>query len=104
VADKEDKKPGDRGNDKTVTIIVEATPHQWPKNEAISYAQVVTLARNSFAASFLPEAAKAKHLAAVDAAAPLTELRRNSNPATPDRMPAFTTSPSGSVTFVPAVT
>lgn len=28
---------------KTVTIIVEGTPHQWPKNEHISYAQVVTL-------------------------------------------------------------
>jgi hypothetical protein len=28
---------------KTVTIIVEGTPHQWPKNEQISYAQVVTL-------------------------------------------------------------
>lgn len=28
---------------KTVTIIVEGTPHQWPKNKQISYAQVVTL-------------------------------------------------------------
>ncbi len=28
---------------KTVTIIVESTPHQWPKNEQISYVQVVTL-------------------------------------------------------------
>lgn len=28
---------------KTVTIVVEGTPHQWPKNEQISYAQVVTL-------------------------------------------------------------
>jgi hypothetical protein len=28
--------------DKTVTIIVEATPHEWPKGE-ISYAEVVTL-------------------------------------------------------------
>ena len=26
-----------------VTIIVEATPHKWPKGEKISYAQVVTL-------------------------------------------------------------
>ena len=43
MADKEDKKPDDKGRDKTVTIIVEATPHEWPKNEAISYAQVVTL-------------------------------------------------------------
>jgi hypothetical protein len=39
MADKEDKKP----DAKMVTIIVEATPHPWPKNEAISYAQVVTL-------------------------------------------------------------
>ncbi len=30
-------------NDHTVTIIVEGTPHQWPKNDDISYAQVVTL-------------------------------------------------------------
>jgi len=29
-------------NDKTVTIIVEGTPHEWPK-ELISYEQVVTL-------------------------------------------------------------
>jgi len=26
-----------------VTIIVEGSPHEWPKNELISYAQVVTL-------------------------------------------------------------
>jgi hypothetical protein len=31
------------GNDKTVTIYVESAPHQWPKNEDISYAQVVRL-------------------------------------------------------------
>lgn len=30
-------------NDKTVTIIVEGTPHDWPKNTDITYAQVVTL-------------------------------------------------------------
>ena len=29
--------------DKTVTIVVEGTPHEWPKNDDISYAQVVTL-------------------------------------------------------------
>jgi len=29
--------------EKTVTIIVEGTEHQWPKNEDITYAQVVTL-------------------------------------------------------------
>jgi len=28
---------------KTVTIIVEGTPHEWPKNEEITYTQVVTL-------------------------------------------------------------
>jgi len=28
---------------KLVTIYVEGTPHEWPKNEEISYAQVVTL-------------------------------------------------------------
>lgn len=28
---------------KDVTIIVEGTPHEWPKNEDISYAEVVTL-------------------------------------------------------------
>jgi len=28
---------------KTVTIYVESTPHEWPKNEDITYAQVVTL-------------------------------------------------------------
>lgn len=27
----------------TVTIYVESTPHEWPKNEDITYAQVVTL-------------------------------------------------------------
>lgn len=29
--------------DKTVTIIVEGSPHEWPKNDDISYEQVVTL-------------------------------------------------------------
>ena len=28
---------------KTVTIIVEGTPHEWPKKDDISYEQVVTL-------------------------------------------------------------
>jgi len=27
----------------TVTIIVEGTPHEWPKNQDITYAQVVGL-------------------------------------------------------------
>ena len=30
-------------SEKTITIMVEGTPHQWPKNEEISYAQVITL-------------------------------------------------------------
>jgi hypothetical protein len=29
--------------EKAVTIYVESTPHEWPKNEDITYAQVVTL-------------------------------------------------------------
>lgn len=29
--------------EKTVTIIVEGTAHEWPKNDDISYAEVVTL-------------------------------------------------------------
>lgn len=29
--------------EKSVTIYVEGTPHEWPKNELISYEQVVTL-------------------------------------------------------------
>lgn len=33
----------DAQDSKTVTIIVEGTPCEWPKNEDISYAQVVTL-------------------------------------------------------------
>ena len=28
---------------KNVTIVVEGTPHEWPKDEEISFAQVVTL-------------------------------------------------------------
>ncbi len=31
------------GNDKTVTIVVEGKPHDWPKNADISYDQVVKL-------------------------------------------------------------
>jgi hypothetical protein len=30
-------------NEKIVTIYVESTPHEWPKNGDISYDQVVTL-------------------------------------------------------------
>lgn len=32
---------------KTVTIVVEATPHEWPKDE-ITYAEVVTLEVSDF--------------------------------------------------------
>lgn len=32
-----------KSNDKTVTIIVEGSPHEWPKGTEITYAQVVTL-------------------------------------------------------------
>ncbi len=28
---------------KTVTIVVNGTPHEWPKNDDITYAQIVTL-------------------------------------------------------------
>jgi Multiubiquitin len=34
---------------KFITIIVEATSHQWPKNQPISYADVVTLEFPDFA-------------------------------------------------------
>ena len=33
----------DKGKEKTVTIYVEGKPHEWPKDETISYVQVVTL-------------------------------------------------------------
>jgi hypothetical protein len=32
-----------KDKEKTVTIIVEGTAHEWPKNDDISFAQVVTL-------------------------------------------------------------
>ena len=35
----------------SVTIIVEGTPHQWPKNDLISYVQVVTLEVPSYSPS-----------------------------------------------------
>lgn len=34
----------DRADEKTVTIVVDGTPHEVPKNEMITYAEVVTLA------------------------------------------------------------
>jgi len=39
---KNDNLQGSRDGKKTVTIIVEGTPHEWPKDE-ITYAEVVTL-------------------------------------------------------------
>lgn len=30
--------------EKTVTIVIEATPHEWPKNAQITYAEVVKFA------------------------------------------------------------
>jgi multiubiquitin len=41
VAHEEDK-------DKTVTIVVDGTPHEVPKKETITYAEVVTLAHPDF--------------------------------------------------------
>ena len=37
----------------------------------LSAAEIATLARHSFAGSFLPEAEKARHIAAIDALAPV---------------------------------
>jgi len=42
MTEKNNKQYGAAGNEKTVTIIVEGTPHEWPKGE-ITYAEVVTL-------------------------------------------------------------
>lgn len=39
---REDKGGKDK-DDKLVTIYVETKPHQWPKNEPISFVQVVQL-------------------------------------------------------------
>jgi hypothetical protein len=37
--------PGaDKGKDKTVTIVVNGSPHEIPKKEELTYAEVVTLA------------------------------------------------------------
>lgn len=38
-----DDTSGQKQDDKFVTIYVEAKPHQWPKREPISFAQVVQL-------------------------------------------------------------
>lgn len=42
MADKDEKKPNDKGNDKTVTILVNQDEHQVTK-EKISYEEVVAL-------------------------------------------------------------
>ena len=36
--------PENHHNEKTVTIVVDGTPHEVPKKEEITYAEVVTLA------------------------------------------------------------
>ena len=38
----------DEGKDKTVTIVVDGTPHEVPKKENITYTEVVTLAYPDF--------------------------------------------------------
>ncbi len=38
-----ENKPEKEKVEKTVTIIVEGTPHEWSKGDKISYAEVVTL-------------------------------------------------------------
>ena len=40
---RDDDKGGKDKDDKLVTIYVETKPHRWPKNEPISFAQVVQL-------------------------------------------------------------
>ena len=42
MSDSEHVQQDTQDHDKTVTIIVDGTPHRWPKGE-ISYAEVVTL-------------------------------------------------------------
>lgn len=43
VKEIEDRRNTAKGKEKTVTIFVEGTAHEWPKGEKITYAQVVTL-------------------------------------------------------------
>ncbi|WP_082190689.1 multiubiquitin domain-containing protein [Bradyrhizobium pachyrhizi] len=38
----------DNQKDKTVTIVVDGTPHEVPKNETITYTEVVTLAHPDY--------------------------------------------------------
>ncbi len=42
IIEKNENQEKSAGNKKTVTIFVEGTPHEWPKDE-ITYAEVVTL-------------------------------------------------------------
>jgi hypothetical protein len=37
------EREAEKGKEKTVTIFVEGSPHRWPKDEKITYVQVVTL-------------------------------------------------------------
>lgn len=43
MSDQNINQPNSNKKPETVTIIVDGTPHEWPKNEDITYAQVVTL-------------------------------------------------------------
>lgn len=43
-----DREPHDEHKEKTVTILVDGTPHEVPKKENITYAEVVTLAYPDF--------------------------------------------------------
>ena len=45
---RDDDKGGKDKDDKLVTIYIETKPHRWPKNEPISFAQVVQLGVSSF--------------------------------------------------------
>lgn len=42
MSSQQEQKHEGHGQDKAVTIIVEGTPHEWPKSE-ITYVEVVTL-------------------------------------------------------------
>lgn len=43
-APEKDREANDKHKEKTVTIVVDGTPHEVPKKEDITYAEVVTLA------------------------------------------------------------
>src|SRR6185437_7995792 len=44
VEAEKDREADDKHSEKTVTIVVDGTPHEVPKKEEITYAEVVTLA------------------------------------------------------------